>query len=1206
MTESRMSQAWRSPLVLVCVATAWFVAASGAEVVGPPGPPSGERPQRMPLAQVRALAAERGWATRIERDGRLIELVDIRDGRPIYFTTHNLTSARTINAFDVWPDSPGGATYGLTGDGVLLGVWDGGRMRTSHQEFDARVSVRDGSASDALPDGHATHVGGTVAARGIEAAARGMSYRSTVHSYDWFSDDIEMANAEQNTLIRASNHSYGQLAGWHFDDFGPGLGWYWFGDPSVDPLEDYQFGFYTVDAFFIDDVLYGSDRYLAVWAAGNDRATEGPGPGESHFVAPNGFWQISTQQRNPNTVDGYDSLSPPSSAKNPIVVGAIWGEVDSETLPLAQAFGFTGDPMQTADFSNWGPTDDGRIKPDLVAKGELVYSTSGFGDREYELNSGTSMAAPAVTGGLGLLVQAHRQANSVGASQDMRGETLKALALHTATDADGVPGPDYRTGWGVFNVRAAVDVIRQDATSPLMISEHILTQKPGDNDQNPDPNDGQVSLFASTTAGVPLRVTIAWMDPPGDVGQLLRTVDNPTSVLENDLDLRVTSLTSGAVFTPWVLDPTNPSAAATTGDNARDNVEQVVVPAPAGDVYQIRVTHKRDTLVDTRGEGDRPQQRFSVVVTGASALGVGGRPLVSPQVLSVAEGQVGQFSVQLLEPPGTDTVLTVTRAAGSSDKLQLSAGASQTLTFNNSNWDRPQAVAVTALADVDACDDTATFNITGAAGETTVTAFQADANLSLNVSRTALDLAEGESGDVTVSLSSPPCSASIEVEVLKTTGASNINVVGSGVLTFTAANYNVPQTVRFTASQDDQDYLDGIATFDIVTRTQARVTSRVTVADADDDTLGVVANTNQVRVREGGEAAITLSLNGPPPETIEVAVTRQSGDEDLVVTTGATLTFTAQDFATGQTVRFAAAEDNDRIDGAATFVAALVGFEGDSRQIRVSEIENDELTILADPLVLEVEELSDVNFGVTLNGPPGRPLTVAVSMLPGDPDVGLVGPLSLTFDDTNWDVPQLVTLSAVADSDDVSNSARVQLLAEGLPTRVVVVHTKELVAFARPSTPAQPTPAQQAFEVPLNVTLRWTPSTMASGYEVYLSASGTPGPDDLHGFTDVAEYQLIGLAPETTYRWRVMASNQGGRTGSPTWTFRTQAAQTNNTPNDGMDDPNDGAADPNTPADPNDPAEPADPPAVPAPCGAPVALAMLLLFGAVRIGRKLL
>src|ERR1039458_464782 len=175
-------------------------------------------------------------------------------------------------------------------------------------------------------------------------------------------------------------------------------------------------------------------------------------------------------------------------------------------------------------FSSWGPTDDGRIKPDLVAAGVDIYSC-GTNNR-YLTDSGTSMAAPAVAGSLDLLTQLQKQL--YGTNPPMLSSTLRGLAIHTADDADGT-GPDYKFGWGLLNSRSATLLMESNYVSQSLanIKEVRLT------------NGDYIELPVAATNTKPLRVTSCWTVPP-------RTPPgfslNPTNrMLVNDLDLRVIS-----------------------------------------------------------------------------------------------------------------------------------------------------------------------------------------------------------------------------------------------------------------------------------------------------------------------------------------------------------------------------------------------------------------------------------------------------------------------------------------------------------------------------------------------------------------------------------------------------------------------------------------------------------------------------------------
>ncbi len=479
---------------------------------------------------------------------------------PVYYIVNNINAARTISTDDIWLGGSSG--FDLTGSATTLGelaIWDGGGVRTSHVEFGGRVTQMDSPGGTHF---HATHVAGTMVASGVSANARGMSSAAQLAAYEWTNDNSEMASAAADGM-HISNHSYGWATGWRYDG-----DWYWFGDVTVDSEEDYGFGFYGADVRAWDQIAYNAPYYTIVSSAGNDRNDNGPSdPEDGHYYLNNGIWTFSTEYRQPDAHSGgYDCLPWHGNAKNIITVGAV-GDVS----------GGWSDPsdVNMTSFSSWGPSDDGRIKPDIVGNGSSLRSTDDDHDTDYLTISGTSMSSPNISGSLNLCV---RYYEATHADETPLSATVKALMIQTADEAGIGPGPDYKFGWGLMNTRQAIETIQADSAAPGVILEEQLA-------------DGELHEWKLISDGVdPVRVTIAWTDPPGTVP--LASVDPPDLILVNDLDLRLVHETSGTTHEPYILDPAVPANAATTGDNFRDNVEQVHIGEPEAGTYFVRVSHK--------------------------------------------------------------------------------------------------------------------------------------------------------------------------------------------------------------------------------------------------------------------------------------------------------------------------------------------------------------------------------------------------------------------------------------------------------------------------------------------------------------------------------------------------------------------------------------------------------------------------------------
>ena len=413
--------------------------------------------------------------------------MDVQDGEMLFLAAgphpsqmlleapHNVDAADTTNT--EWIQPGGNLGLNLTGAGYTVGVWEAGNglIRDTHQEFGGRVTVVDtGSVTS-----HGTHVAGTIGGAGIVASAEGMATQVDIRSRTSTDDYAEMA--ADASLIDVSNHSYGLTLGWVVTAAGsaPGGGVttpsgsvdVWWEDRSSFSVESPHFGKYTADSQDLDAVLHGNPDLLSVWSAGNDRddlftdaSTTGdyvtyfssdPGSigwsGAGWYLVPNSG-STSAPAGDGNGGTGYDTLASDQVAKNSLVVGA----VSDVTIDP-----YTSGSITATTFSSYGPTDDGRIKPDVVGNGASLYSADSISDTAYTWKSGTSMSAPNVAGTSVLLIE--RYEDLFGTTP--QSATTKALLIHTAADA-GTTGPDYAYGWGLVDGAAAARFLESAAHTP--------------------------------------------------------------------------------------------------------------------------------------------------------------------------------------------------------------------------------------------------------------------------------------------------------------------------------------------------------------------------------------------------------------------------------------------------------------------------------------------------------------------------------------------------------------------------------------------------------------------------------------------------------------------------------------------------------------------------------------------------------------------
>ncbi|GAB3891582.1 hypothetical protein GCM10028825_30110 [Spirosoma agri] len=549
--------------------------------------------------QTRKLAQEYGWPRYKNYSSSrqlVLQEVDVA-GQPIYYTLHNAQEAHATKTQSLY--TGGNLQLNLSGSSSALrgklGMWDGGRALSTHQELiglSANASAVQQMDKGSALNNHTTHLAGTLIARGINSEARGMAYGANLSIWDYTDDLSEITTAAPGLLL--SNHAYGPVVGWVYNPSRPGtdptLKWEWWGNTTMSATDDYLFGFYTAKARDLDRIAYNNPFYLMVRSADNKRAETGPPAGTAYFLKNTN--DKSTLPRNHN--NAYDVIPAEATAKNVLTVGAAAVLVN----PKSQAIS-----ISSTAFSGWGPTDDGRIKPDLLAMGTDVFSTLSDSSTAYGTYTGTSMASANVTGSLALLQELYAQQKSATAlasqntisSQFMRSATLRGLVLHTATRNNPASGPDYRQGWGLLNTEAAARVILNTDQAHRLLAKTLESG-------------GTFTERVVAQGNEPLLITLCWTDPEGAATTVAPAyVNSRTPKLINDLDCRLTD--GKTIALPFVLDPGNPDRPATSGDNNLDTIEQIYVPNPApGQAYTLTVSHK--------GKMTYAGQPFTLIISG--------------------------------------------------------------------------------------------------------------------------------------------------------------------------------------------------------------------------------------------------------------------------------------------------------------------------------------------------------------------------------------------------------------------------------------------------------------------------------------------------------------------------------------------------------------------------------------------------------------
>ncbi len=336
------------------------------------------------------------------------------------------------------------------------------------------------------------------------------------------------------------------------------------------------------------------------------------------------------------------------------------------------------------NFSSRGPTDDGRIKPDVVAPGTHITAlqpqtgadyTGDFtcnptfpaGSPLYNLVSGTSQAAPAVSG-FASLIHTWYRANHGNNTTYPSPAMTKALMINTATDlAGGDAGngkvlahiPNNNQGWGRVNLGNLVDGTKRD-----VVDQTVMLKATGQSNTR---------FYTIADPAKPLRLTLVWTDAVGP------TVGNS---FVNDLDLEVSAggyLYKGNFFNNGL------SAKGGTADPI-NNVENVFLPAGIKGPVAVRVIGKNIAGDGLPGNTNSTDQDFALVVSNGerktwlgvpeiSAVGAtrpAGDTILGPRdnfqvrwkVKNVGNQSIAAFKAVLKAPAADATITQATSAYG--------------------------------------------------------------------------------------------------------------------------------------------------------------------------------------------------------------------------------------------------------------------------------------------------------------------------------------------------------------------------------------------------------------------------------------------------------------------------------------------------------------------------------------------------------------
>jgi subtilisin-like proprotein convertase family protein len=543
---------------------------------------------------------------------------------------------------------------GLTGSNVLVNVNDLG-VDATHPDLAGRV-LSDVPASGTDRNGHGTHVAGIIAGDGTQSQTviqapgsvtppaprqfRGMAPAANIFSIAVSSESRNLLGDAYLQQTAASRGALISNNSWHYADD-----------------SDYDLGAAGFDAA-VRDALPGTpgpQPLLYVFAAGNRGGGSSDGTGGL-----------------------AGTIQSPGTAKNVITVGAIesprfitnqtWSCSTNSTVVTCQTnapwAALTDSSNQVASFSSRGNVGagvegpSGRFKPDVVAPGTFIVSTrsddwdqaayystpiclnidpdpnygqvlsnlnNGLGPF-YRFESGTSLAAAAVSGTLALMEQFFSErlgrTNSPALMKALLINGTKSLPAGYDVHSTGATNSQ---GWGVVQLPNSLPpgLTNVAATRNAML---IFDQNPSETLATGQQHTRLVSVDPQSQQ-FPLRVTLAWTDPPGNPMAGLKLV--------NDLDLIVTNLENGDVF--WGNDfsvGSNFTSSWQPGSTPQfdtiNNVENIFLQPPLGSNYSVTVSARRVAINAVSEQVSNEGQDYALVISSDDNQSTNALGLIDP------------------------------------------------------------------------------------------------------------------------------------------------------------------------------------------------------------------------------------------------------------------------------------------------------------------------------------------------------------------------------------------------------------------------------------------------------------------------------------------------------------------------------------------------------------------------------------------------
>jgi hypothetical protein len=439
------------------------------------------------------------------------------------------------------------------------------------------------------------------------------------------------------------------------------------------------------------------------------------------------------------------------------------------------------------------------------------------------------------------------------------------------------------------------------------------------------------------------------------------------------------------------------------------------------------------------GTGSTSFQGFTVYENILSGTPAG--LTINPTSLTLSEGQDGEITVVLDAQPSSDVVVSASLHTDFDGRATLT---NHLLTFTNANWNAAQTLQITAsqdsIANGTAGPDPITFSVVDGSSDDVYDGISGTATLTVNdnetagftISPTSLSLAEGQDGEVSVVLDVQPAGNVVVTASLHNTDFNGRASLTNHILTFTDGNWNTPQILQVTASQDSlingQEGPNNI-TFSIVDASSddnydpvGDQTVALTVTD--NDTAGFTLGKASLTLTEGQDDTVSVVLNAQPDSNVVITSSLHSNFDGRATLTNHLVTFTNGNWNVPQLLQVTASQDsliNGNV-GPNNITFSIVDASSDDnfdslsdQNVALTVQDNDAAGFTVGTGSLTLTEGQDDTISVVLNAQPNSNVVITASLHSNFDGRATLTNHLLTFTNGNWNVTQLLQVSASQD-----------------------------------------------------------------------------------------------------------------------------------------------------------------------------------------------